>query len=172
VTRVSLLSFVVISMSALGAENQRVVLRLFMPQSTICKGAKELQVRLEVQNVGPTPLEIDLAAVGIGFDAIALYSTESNSARFESLQVTGDKITRPARKSQLLQPRGTYALQGAIVLDEAFFAEPGFYKVRTDYFDRRPEQGAAGRRRDAIHVASNWVILQVEPCAANSRLRP
>ncbi len=171
-TRLPLLSFFLLSMCSLGAENQQVVLRLFVPESTICKGVKEVRVRLEVQNVGPAPVEIDLGALGSGFDAIALYGTESNSPRFESLQVTGDKITRPARRSQVLQPGASHALRGAIVLDEAFFAEPGFYKIRTDYFDRGLGQQRTVRSRGAIHVSSNWVILQVEPCSTRSKSGP
>src|SRR4051794_18158794 len=147
-------------MSMVGAESEQVELRLFVPESTLCKGTKEVQVRLEVQNVGSAPLGINMGAVGSGFDAIALYSTESNTARFESLQVTGDKITRPSRRSTLLQPGATQALQGTIVLDEAFFAEPGFYKIRTDYFVRRDEQRSTNQPRGTMHVASNWVILQ------------
>ncbi|MEW5980610.1 MAG: hypothetical protein AB1898_32950 [Acidobacteriota bacterium] len=170
--RVLLLLLVLMSMSTLGAERQQVVLRLFVPESTVCKGAKEVRVRLEVQNVGSAPVEIDLAALGSGFDAIALYSTESNAARFESFQVTGDKITRPKRRSQVLQPGATHALGGAIVLDESFFAEPGFYKIRTDYFDRREERRSTDRQRNTIHVSSNWVILQVEPCSARSKPQP
>lgn len=171
-TQVPLLALVLISMSTLGGENQQVALRLFVPDITICTGAEEVQVRLEVQNVGSAPLEIDLVAVGSGFDAIALYGTESNSARFESLQVTGDKITRPARRSRVLQPGATYALSGSLVLDRAFFSEPGFYKIRTDYFDRRVEQQSSRRSRSAIHATSNWVILQVEPCSARSKSKP
>lgn len=171
-TRLPLLALFLVSMSSLGAENQQVVLRLFVPESTICKGLKEVQVRVEVQNVGSAPVAIDLAAVGSGFDAIALYGTESNSPRFESLQVTGDKITRPARRSQVLQPGAAHALRGAIVLDEAFFAEPGFYKIRTDYFDGGRDQPRIVRSRGAIHVTSNWVILQVEPCSTRSKSGP
>ena len=168
-TRVPMLWLILIGMSTFGAEHQQVVLRLVMPESTICKGAKEVQVRVEVQSVGSAPVEIDLAAVGSGFDAIALYNTESSAARFESLQVTGDKITRPARRSRVLQPGATQALEGAIVLDASFFGEPGFYKIRTNYFDRGEERRSNDRPHDTIHVTSNWAILQVEPCSASSK---
>lgn len=165
------LFLVLASIFRLAAESQQISLRLFVPQSTICKGASELQVELEMRNIGSAPVEISTAAVGHGFDAMALYSTESNVARFESLQVTGDRITRPARRSMMVQPRAAHTLQGAIVLDGAFFSEPGFYRIRTDYFERREDAGA-GQSRAAVHATSNWVILQVESCSAGSKATP
>lgn len=166
-THVSLL-LVVIGACTVSAHSQQLVLRLFVPESTICKGAKDIPVRLEFQNVGPVPLQINTTSVGSGFDAMALYNTESNAARFESLQLTGDRITRPVRRPQLLQPGAMHGVDGLIILDQAFFAEPGFYKVRTDYFDRGAEPRGPARRR-TTHVTSNWVILQVEACSPKTK---
>lgn len=104
-TRLPLLALFLVSMSSLGAENQQVVLRLFVPESTICKGLKEVQVRVEVQNVGSAPVAIDLAAVGSGFDAIAC--TEPNQTRL------GSKACRsPATRLLDLQDALKYSNRG------------------------------------------------------------
>lgn len=167
-TQVSLL-LVVFSACTVNAQCQELVLRLFVPESTICKGAKQIPVRLELQNVGSVPLQIDTTSVGSGFDAMALYSTESNAARFESLQLTGDRITRPVKRAQSLQPGARQGVDGVIILEQSFFAEPGFYKIRTDYFDRGAEPSDTSRRRRSTHITSNWVILQVEACSPKTK---
>ncbi len=166
-TRVSLL-LVLTCVFMLDAQDQQLVLRLFVHESTICRGTKDIPVRLEFQNVGSVSLQIDTASAGGGFDAMALYSTESNAARFESLQLTGDRMTRPVKRSQLLQPGATHGVDGVIILDQSFFAEPGFYKVRTDYFDRGEKPRGMGRGR-TTQVTSNWVILQVETCSPKTK---
>lgn len=147
------------------AAEKEMMLRLFLPETTICSGTTELAVELEVRNTGSVTRDVEVGSLGSGFDAIALYSTVSNGARFETLQITGDRVARPTAASVTLQPGASHAVRGTIVLDPSFFSEPGFYKIRTEYYQRGTAQDATGAKQPSVHLVSNWAIVQVEPCA-------
>ncbi len=160
-----LLFWILIAVTSVAAESQRVSLRQFAPQSTVCSAAGELTVELVVKNVSSASLEVDANALGHGFDAIALYDTVSNVPRFETLQIVGDRITEPTRRLVMLLPGDTYVERRDIVLDPSFFSQPGFYKIRTGYFERAGAAQSGGPPRRSFHVMSNWVIVQVNSCA-------
>jgi hypothetical protein len=148
------------------AVEKEMMLRLFLPETTICSGTTVLVVELDLRNTGSVNHDVEVSSLGSGFDAIALYSTVSNGARFETLQITGDRMERPKVSSVTLQPGASHAVRGAIVLDPSFFSEPGFYKIRTEYYQRRATQTVA---ETSVHLVSNWAIVQVEPCAKNAQ---
>lgn len=151
------------------AAEKEMMLRLFVPETTICSGTTELAVELEMRNTGSVSHDVEIGSLGSGFDAIALYSTVSNGARFETLQITGDRVARPTAGSVMLRPGASHTVRGTIVLDPSFFSEPGFYKIRTEYYQRRATQTAAGTSTPSVHLVSNWAIVQVEPCAKSAQ---
>src|SRR5689334_9857352 len=103
-------------------------LRLVIPASTICVGMRRVPVALQLRNNSGRPATIDLRGFGGGFDAMALYDTESNTARLESLQLVPDPIRLSAPAQRSIAPGKTHISPASLELDQEFFAKPGFYK--------------------------------------------
>lgn len=162
---------VLASMAVAADKDSRLVLSLVLPESAVCKGAKKLPVRLVFQNAGPTPVEIDLIGFGEGFYAMALYNTESNSPRFDSLSINRDGAASDSSRTVKLQPGMSHVLEGTEILDPDFFGEPGFYQVSISYSGRVVRQHT-NRSRDSIYAGSNWAIFQVKTCSDERNGRP
>jgi hypothetical protein len=157
-----LLLLVALAALSTADEGETLSLRLVIPDSTICAGTQRVPVELQLRNKSGKPVTINLRGFGGGFDAMALYDTESNSARLESLQLVGDPIRLSAPAQRSIPPGATHISPASLELDQEFFAKPGFYKIRAEYSDRSGDPKVPNR-----HMVSNWVIVQIEFCSEN-----
>ncbi len=156
-----------LSLTCLAEAPSVLQLRLTLPESTVCKGSAEIPAELVIRNLSGEPVVVSLGKVGGAFDAVALYSTESNTPRLETLQIVGDPIKSRTPQTLKLEGGGSRTVKGAMSLDPAFFSEPGFYKVRTDYFAPAAPAKVTTTSATKAQAVSNWVILQIEPCAGS-----
>jgi hypothetical protein len=150
------------------AEKKEISLRLYVAESTICASTARIPLELEVWNFGTDPIEIDTKAVGDSFGATALYNTESNTPRIETLLVVGDQMLPPARQSVVIQPGAAYIVRRNVLLSRTFFFASGFYEIQASFAHKPAGISASSskskRKAEWVYVKSNRVILNVEPC--------
>ena len=150
------------------AGGQPVLVRLLVPESTVCMGTKVVHAEIELRNVGNTPIRLGTVGIGSGvhFQAYGGSGDLRRGPVFRSLDSTGDAWPKAEmQKIVTLQGGESYRSGGEILLDPKFFAEPGIYKVSIDFsgrFKLPPESS----ERDIFEgvITSNWVYFEVQDC--------
>jgi hypothetical protein len=160
---------VVIRARSRPVDEQPVLMRLLLPESTVCMGTKAVHSEIELRNVGTRPIRLGMAGIGSGvhFQAYGGRGDPPQGTIFRSLDNTGDAWPKAEmQKIVTLQGNESYRSGGEILLDAKFFDEPGIYKVSIDFSGRFKLPPDGGSKTDVFggEITSNWVFFEVQDC--------
>jgi len=153
---------------------EAVVLRLLLPESTVCLGSKTVDAEIELRNVSDHAVTLMPGGIGSGthFESYPRVDDPYNpNVRF--LGIRGEPWPRArARRVVTLSPGESFRTTGAIDLEKDFFSDPWIYKVRIDFsgsFTLHPR----GEHRKLFegNLKSNWVYFEVADCGP-SEVKP
>ena len=152
-----------------------IVLRLLLPESTVCLGSKTVDAEIELRNVSDHAVTLMPGGIGSGtqFQSYPRLDDPYNP-NIRSLDIRGDPWPRArARRVVTLSPGESFRTTGAITLDKNFFSEPGIYKVSVDFSGSftLPPRGEH-RKLFEGYLTSNWVYFEVGDCGPSEVKHP
>jgi len=163
---------IVITAKPVERDDNPVLLRLVMPEPTVCVGSKTIEAEVELRNVSGQPLGLTVAGIGYSVHFRAVETTgESGGVCCRSSDSVGDPWpdTSPG-KLTILQPGQSYHTKRELGLDDKFFSWPGIYKVSIDYSGRfkPPARDDSSIQVFDGFLESNWVLFELQACNSPS----
>jgi hypothetical protein len=137
------------------------VLRISLPESSVCVGTTELPVEFYLVNIGDADVSVTSTGFGSAVTYMALYDTQEGRHRFEVQGTLRDRLTEPKRSFVRLRPGEAHRAVGTAELKGDFFRRPGFYEVSFNYSGKVVNQTGESTN---VGLTSNSAIFEVTTC--------
>lgn len=135
-----------------------------MLQETVCSDVKSLTLERFISNVGAKEISVsrdwmlESREYTVVFDRVGrIAALGSNSDPISDVNFGRTMVKLAAGAARRYETK--------LDLDDDFFHEPGFYKMRMHYWGAIRERRAKLRE---VRISSNWVIFEVRSCPSGS----